>query len=59
VIVYVVGVPLQDFPPLLYVGVTVIVEIAGAVPVLTAVNDGISPVPVAANPIDGFEFAQL
>jgi len=59
VIVNVIGVPEHETPPLVYDGVTVIVETKGVVPVLTAVNESISPEPVAANPIDGSEFAQL
>jgi len=35
------------------VGVTTIVAITGAVPLFTAVNEGMLPVPVADNPIDG------
>ena len=34
-------------------GVTVIVAVTGAVPLLVAVNDGMFPEPLAARPIDG------
>ena len=51
--------PVQETVPLVYVGVTIIVASTGAVPILIAVNAVISPVPVAANPIVGSEFAQL
>ena len=36
---------------LLAVGVTMMVAVTGAIPALTAVNDAILPVPVAANPM--------
>jgi len=52
VIVNVLGVPGHPFT----VGVTVIVALAGAEPVFTAVKPGVLPVPDAASPIDGFEF---
>src|SRR5512133_1463006 len=42
--------PAQLLPPLVKVGVTIIVPDKGAVPVLVAVNE-ISPVPLAARPI--------
>ena len=41
------------------VGITVIVAITGAVPLLMAVKLGISPVPVAARPIDGVLLDQV
>ena len=43
------GVPVHPFA----VGVTVMVAITGAVPLLVAVKDGIFPVPLAASPMDG------
>jgi len=49
----------QDFPPLVNVGVTVIVEIKGIVPVLTVVNTGTLPVPLAPKPILVAELTQL
>jgi hypothetical protein len=45
--------PVQVIPPLLYTGVTVMIAVIGANPVLMAVNGGIFPVPLAANPMDG------
>ena len=39
--------------------VTVMVATTGAVPVLIALNDKISPVPLAASPIDGVLLVQL
>jgi len=55
VIVKVAGGPVQLFK----VGITVIVEVIGEVELLTAKNDGILPLPLAANPIAGLEFVQL
>jgi hypothetical protein len=55
VIMNVIGAPVQPFA----VGVTVIVATTGVVPALIAVNEGISPVPLAASPIDGVLFVQL
>jgi hypothetical protein len=40
-------------------GVTVIVATTAPVPEFVAVNEGISPVPLAARPIAVFEFAQV
>ena len=37
-------------------GVIVIVAVIGANPVFVAVKEDIFPVPLAANPMDGFEF---
>ena len=59
VIVNVIGVPVQVTPPLVYDGVTVIVATTGVVPVFTAVNDAMLPVPLAARPIDVVLFVQL
>ena len=53
------AVPLQVTPPLVYVGVTVMVSTTGAVPVFTAVKDAMFPVPLAAKPIEVFLFVQL
>ena len=53
------GVPLQVMLPLVYAGVTVIVAVIGEVPVFTAVNEAMSPVPLADNPIEGVLFTQL
>ena len=52
VIVNVFVVPEQLLPPFVKIGVTTIVATIGAVVVLTAVNEGISPVPDPAKPID-------
>ena len=43
--------PLQVIPPLVNVGVTVIVAVTGVLPALTAVNDGIVLVPDAPSPM--------
>ena len=59
VIVNVVGEPVQVVPPLVYVGVTVIVAVTGAVVVFTAVKEGILPVPLAARPIEVVLLVQL
>ena len=52
-------VPLQELLPITIVGVTIIVAFKIAVPLFIAVNEGISPVPEAANPIEGLEFVQV
>ena len=54
-----IGVPTQLTPAFTNVGVTVMVAVTGAVPVLLAVNDGIFPAALAANPMDGVLFTQL
>ncbi len=59
VIVKVRCVPVHVVPPFVYVGVTVIVAVTGALVALVAVKLAISPVPEAANPIDGALLAQL
>ena len=59
VIVKVIGVPTQLTAPLVYVGVTVIVATTGALVTFTAVKLAISPVPLAARPIDGALLVQL
>jgi hypothetical protein len=51
--------PVQVTPWLVKVGVTVIVAITGALVMLVAVKEEISPEPEAAIPIEGFEFVQL
>jgi len=58
VIVNVWAVPEQLVPPLLKVGVTVIVALIGDEPALVAVNAGSEPVPLAPRPIDVFELLQ-
>ena len=55
VIVNVTGVPVH-VPT---TGVTVIVEVMGAVPAFTAVNEPILPEPEAPRPIAGLLFVQL
>jgi len=59
VIVKVAGTPLQTMLPMVAAGVTVIVPVKGDVPAFVAIKDGISPVPLAANPIDVVLLAQL
>src|SRR5512135_2280869 len=51
--------PSHVFPPFSKCGVTVIVAVTGDVPGLSAVNAGMSPVPVAASPIDGVSLVQV
>jgi hypothetical protein len=51
--------PTQLRPPAANVGVTVIVAVAGAVPLFKAVKATMLPVPVAAKPIDGLLLVQL
>jgi hypothetical protein len=58
VMVNVMGVPTQ-LTPLVYVGVTVIVPVIGALVALVPMKDGISPLPVPARPIEGLLFVQL
>jgi len=53
VIVNVIGAPEQVVPKLVYLGVTVIVAVIGALVVLVAVKEGIFPVPDEASPIEG------
>ena len=55
VMIYVSGVPLQP----LAVGVMEILAVAGVLPVLVAVNPGISPVPLADKPMEVLSFVQL
>ena len=54
--VNVIGAPVQ---PDMTEGVTVIVAVVALVNVLDVTKDGMSPVPLAANPIDGLLFTQL
>ena len=51
VIVKVCDVPIHETPPLMNNGVTTIVDITGEVPVLMAMNEVMSPVPLAARPM--------
>ena len=57
--VNVAGVPLQVVPALVYVGVTVMVAVNGALVTLVATNAGILLVPLAAMPIEVLLFVQL
>ena len=50
--------PLQLIALFVKVGVTVIVAVAMFVPEFVAVKDEISPIPLAAKPILGFELLQ-
>lgn len=59
VIVNVIDVPAQLTPAFVYVGVTVIVAVSGAVVALVATKGAMFPFPPAANPIDGVLFTQL
>ena len=47
--------PAQPTEPFVNVGVTIIVAATGVVPVLTAVNEAMLPVPEAARPMEGAE----
>ena len=49
--VKVMAAPVQDIPPLVNVGVTVMVATTGAVVVLMAVNDAILPLPADESPM--------
>ncbi len=59
VMVKVLVAPVQVIPPLVKLGVTVIVAVTGVLPVLMAMNDGMVLVPAAASPIPGLLFVQL
>ena len=50
--------PVQLVPPLVKVGVTTIVAITGAIPMLTAVNEAILPVPDDTSPMPGVSLLQ-
>ena len=58
-IVKVFEVPVQDVPPLMNTGVTVMVADTGEVPVLIAVNDGMSPEPLPESPMLVVLFVQV
>ena len=51
--------PVQDTPPLVNVGVTVMVAVTGDVPVLMAANAAILPDPLVPRPIVVLSFVQL
>ena len=59
VIVNVIGVPVQVVPPLVYVGVTVIVAVTGFAVAFVATKLAILPVPDAARPMLVLLFVQL
>ena len=59
VIVNVIAVPTQLTPAFVYVGVTIMVAVIGAVVALVATKDPILPTPLAANPIEGVLLTQL
>ena len=52
-------VPVQVRPALVNSGVTVMVALTGALVVLATVKDVMSPVPLAASPMEVFELTQL
>ncbi len=58
VIAKLVGVPMQDAPPPLYTGVTVMVDVMSAIPGFVAKNVAIFPVPLAASPMAVLELVQ-
>ena len=53
------AVPVQVTPPNVEDGVTVMVEIIGAVVVLVVVKEAMLPVPLAAKPVAVLLFVQL
>src|SRR2546426_927353 len=53
------GAPSQVFPAFVKCGVTVILAVTGAVPLLTAVKGGILPLPLAGRPMPGVSFAHV
>lgn len=59
VMVNVRGVPVQVTPPLVKLGVTVMVATTGVCVVFTAVKAAMLPVPLAARPIEGVLLVQL
>jgi len=59
VIVKLLVAPKQVTPPFVYAGVTVMVAIKGAEPLLTAVNELMLPAPDAPIPIEGVSLVQL
>ena len=54
-----IGAPVHVTPALVNMGVTVIVAVIALVWLFTVVNDGILPVPLAANPIEVLLLVQL
>jgi hypothetical protein len=59
VMVNVVDAPVQVMPPLVNLGVTVIVAVTGVKPALTPINDAILPVPLEPRPIEVLLLVQL
>jgi hypothetical protein len=53
------GVPVQVVPELVKTGVTTIVAVSGEFPGFAIVNEAMSPLPLAAKPIEGLSFVQL
>ena len=51
--------PAHVTPPFVKLENTLMVAITGVVPALVAVNAGMLPVPLAANPIDAVLFVQV
>lgn len=59
VMVKVIGAPTQVVTPSVNVGVTLMIAVTGALPLLMPVNDAILPDPLAARPMDGSLLVQL
>ena len=53
------GIPVQVTPPLVKLGVTVIVAVTGAEPVFAAMKEAMLPVPLEGSPIEALLFVQL
>ena len=53
-----VGLPVQVTPALVKVGVALMVAVTGALVILVTAKEAISPVPLAARPMDGSELTQ-
>jgi hypothetical protein len=51
--------PSQVLLPFVKWGVTMIVATTGALPGFVAANEGMLPLPIADNPIDGWSFVQV
>ena len=51
--------PEQPIPPFVNTGVTVMIAAMGLAVALIAVKEAMSPVPLAASPIEGVLFIQL
>ena len=57
--VNVLAVPAQLTPPLVNIGLTVMVAVTADDVALVAMKEAMFPLPLAANPIDGVLFTQL